>query len=150
MKTPHAIAFRDMTPEQQRARKNAQNLANYHRRMADPAFREAKAKKERERWANGDGERRNAINRDKNAKFKAIRETVPKTPKKPKVPREATPERVAQKREWRRAHAAELNARRAADRLANPAKYRAREKDFKRRRKEALTSVAKGPTVNEV
>ena len=150
MKTPYAIAFRDMTPEEQRARKNAQNLASYHRRMADPAFREAKAKKERERWANGDGEHRNAVNREKNAEFKAIREAVPKPPKKPKVPREATPERVAQKREWRRAHAAELNARRAADRLAKPARYRAREKDFKRRRKEALAVAANKPVVHDV
>ena len=150
MNPPHAIAFRDMNPEQKREHIRVQKLAAYHRRMADPAFRAARAAYARQQWAKGDGERRNAINRQKNAKFKAIREAVLKPPKAPKVPSESTPERVAQKREWRRAHAAELNARRQANRLANPAKYRDRERDFKRRRKEAIAAAANEQIVHYV
>ena len=121
-----------------REERRAQKLAAYHRRMADPAFREARARYERQRWANGEGARRNAIYRADSASIQEFRTTSSNEPTKAVPKQELTPERAAYKRAWQRDHAEELNARRHAARLANPQKFRAQEQASKRRRRERL------------
>ncbi len=128
-----------------REERNARQLAAYHRQMADPIFREARAAKERARWASGEGARRNALDREQTAKVRAYRAANPPPPKELTPDQQKTRERVAYKREWRRAHAAELNARRAADRQTKPDHYRQIEQASKRRKRALVRRIEKTP-----
>lgn len=124
-----------------REERNTRNLAAYHRQMADPAFREAKAAKERARWVKGEGARRNALDRERTAEVQAYRSANPSPVKALTSEQEKARSRVAAKREWRRAHAAELNARRKAARLSNPEKYRQQEQASKRRKRALIQQL---------
>lgn len=138
-----ATANDRMTTKQKRTRKRAADLARYHEQMADPAFRADRARKERERWARGEGARRNALEREVTAKVQAYRAANPPPPKPPTREQQEGPDRVAAKRAWYRAHADALHARRKAARLANPEKYRLIEQASKRRKRELARLIEK-------
>ncbi len=148
---------RQMTTEEKREHRLAQKRASHARCMADPVRRAAYTAAEKARYAKRRGprktadlssltpEQKKAHKREQRRNWRRQRASDPAQRAKQRQ-REVSGWRVAQKREWRRAHATELNARRRAARASNPQKYRAREKAAKRRRRaHRLTFATKNP-----
>ena len=135
-----------MTPEEKHAHRLAQKKASHRRCMADPARRAAVNAYARKQHEAKHGprtradlsvltpEQKKARKREQQRTARQRRKDDPAYRAKQRVVAKA---RVVQKREWRRAHAAELNARRQQDRARNPQKYRAQESAAKKRRRAA-------------
>ena len=133
-----------MTPEQKHEHRRAQKRASYARRAADPRRRAELNAYSRQQWAAKHGpskradlsgltpEEKHARKLAQQRESRARRNADPAQHQRIKA-RETTEQRVAYKREWQRAHAAKLNARRQRARLTNPQKYREQEKAAKQR-----------------
>ena len=139
------VDCRQMAPEQKQAHRAAQRKASYTRTLADPIRHADRKAADRARWVKRHGpskrvdlsaltpEQRQARKREQE---KASRERRKLVPEVRAALRQREHQRQPYKHQWRRDHAADLNARHRAARLADPAHFRALEASAKKRRRE--------------